>query len=32
MTVSSVAIMKFIDIVGINIGARYYFKKKHSGK
>jgi hypothetical protein len=32
MTVSSVPIMKFIDIVGINIGARYYFKKKHSGK
>jgi hypothetical protein len=32
MTVSSVPIMKFIDIVGINIGARYYFKKKQSGK
>jgi hypothetical protein len=32
MTVSSVPIMKFIDIVGINIGARYYFKKKYSGK
>jgi hypothetical protein len=27
MTVSSVSSMKFIDIVGINIGARYYFKK-----
>jgi hypothetical protein len=32
MTVSSVAIMKFIDIVGINIGARYYFGNKHSGR
>ena len=27
MTVSSVSSMKFIDIVGISIGARYYFKK-----
>jgi len=27
MTISSVSSMKFIDIVGINIGARYYFKK-----
>jgi hypothetical protein len=32
MTVSSVSSMKFIDIIGINIGARYYFKKKHEGK
>ncbi|HEV3224266.1 MAG TPA: hypothetical protein VGZ90_15395 [Puia sp.] len=32
MTVSSVSIMKFIDIVGINIGARYYFGNKHSGR
>jgi hypothetical protein len=27
MTVSSISNMKFIDIVGISIGARYYFKK-----
>jgi hypothetical protein len=27
MTVSSTSSMKFIDIAGINIGARYYFKK-----
>jgi hypothetical protein len=27
MTVSSVSTMKFIDVVGISIGARYYFKK-----
>jgi hypothetical protein len=27
MTVSSVSSMKFIDIVGISIGVRYYFKK-----
>ena len=27
MTVSTISSMKFIDIVGINIGARYYFKK-----
>ncbi len=32
MTVSSVAIMKFIDIVGFNIGARYYFGNKHAGQ
>jgi len=32
MTVSSVAIMKFIDIVGINIGVRYYFGNNHSGR
>jgi hypothetical protein len=32
MTVSSVSNVKFIDIVGISIGARYYFKKKQSGK
>ena len=32
MTVSSVPIIKFIDIVGINIGARYYFGNKHSGR
>jgi hypothetical protein len=32
MTVSSVSNVKFIDIVGITIGARYYFKKKQSGK
>jgi hypothetical protein len=27
MTISSVSNVKFIDIVGISIGARYYFKK-----
>jgi hypothetical protein len=27
MTISSISNMKFIDIVGISIGARYYFKK-----
>ena len=32
MTVSSVPILKFIDIVGINIGARYYFGNKNSGR
>ncbi len=29
MTISSVQNVKFIDIVGISFGARYYFKKKH---
>ena len=32
MTVSSVAIVKFIDIIGINIGARYYFGNKRAGQ
>jgi hypothetical protein len=32
MTVSSISSMKFIDIVGISIGARYYFNSKHSGR
>jgi hypothetical protein len=27
MTVNSISSMKFIDIVGVNIGARYYFGK-----
>ncbi len=27
MTVSSISNLKFIDVVGINIGARYFFKK-----
>ncbi|HEY4936375.1 MAG TPA: hypothetical protein VII44_07335 [Puia sp.] len=27
MTVSTVSSMKFIDVVGVNLGARYYFKK-----
>ena len=32
MTGDTISTLKFIDVVGINIGARYYFKKKHSGK
>ncbi len=32
MTADTISILKFIDVVGINIGARYYFKKKHPGK
>jgi hypothetical protein len=27
MTISSISSFKFIDVAGINIGARYYFKK-----
>ncbi|HXB30724.1 MAG TPA: hypothetical protein VNW49_12940 [Puia sp.] len=32
MTADTISILKFIDVVGINLGVRYYFKKKHSGK
>jgi hypothetical protein len=32
MTGDTISTMKFIDVVGINIGVRYYFKIKHSGR
>jgi hypothetical protein len=32
MTASTISFIKFVDVVGINIGVRYYFKKKQSGK
>ncbi len=30
MTADTISILKFIDVVGINIGVRYYFKNKYS--
>jgi hypothetical protein len=32
MTGDTISTMKFIDVVGINIGVRYYLKIKHSGR
>ena len=31
MTADTISYLKFVDVVGINIGARYFFKSKHSG-